>query len=196
MPAHSPAGNPSVADLVQRLQRGDAQAAALIHDRYVRQLCRFAEQHLSRKLAGRLDGEDIVQSVFRTFFRRSADGEFAIDTSGQLWRLLAQITRRKAQAAGRFHTARGRNVAAELLPNEPGLPEPVSAEADPAEAAALVDEVETLLRGLPPHFGQLLEARLQGRAVPEIACQMNVSRRTVQRGLRLLEQRLDRSAIR
>src|SRR4051812_45025103 len=93
----------AVADLVQRFRRGDEEAAALLFRRYALRLTRVAEQHLGRKLAGRLDGEDVVQSVFRTFFRRSAAGEFSIDGSGQLWRLLVQITLCKARAKARYH---------------------------------------------------------------------------------------------
>jgi RNA polymerase sigma-70 factor (ECF subfamily) len=103
-----------IAELFQRLQEGDPQAAARVFVRYSRQLRRLAEQHLSRQLAGRLDGEDIVQSVFRTFFRRSAQGEFHIDCSAQLWQLLVKITLRKAQAQGRSHTAERRSAGAEV----------------------------------------------------------------------------------
>jgi hypothetical protein len=90
-----------------RLGGADPAAAELVFARYAQRLVRVAEQHLSRKLAGRVDGEDVVQSVFRTFFRRSAAGEFRIDNSGQLWRLLVTITQRKAQTLGAPHHEAG-----------------------------------------------------------------------------------------
>ena len=68
-------------ELVQKCREGDKDAARCLFERYARQLTGLAEQHLSRKLARRMDGEDIVQSVFRTFFRRTAEGEFRIDNS-------------------------------------------------------------------------------------------------------------------
>ena len=37
----------------------------------------------------------MVQSAFRTFYRRNAQGEFHIDSSVDLWRLLETITRHK-----------------------------------------------------------------------------------------------------
>ena len=92
--------------LVERLRAGDARAAEALFARYARQLTRLAEQHLSRKLAGRVDGEDVVQSVFRTFFRRSAAGEFRLDASDQLWRLLLTITLRKVRAKCPGHSTR------------------------------------------------------------------------------------------
>src|SRR5262245_5479571 len=68
-----------VADWIRRWGAGDTRAAEQLFDRYARRLTHVAEQHLSRKLAAREGGEDVVQSVFRTFFRRSARGQFRLD---------------------------------------------------------------------------------------------------------------------
>jgi hypothetical protein len=54
------------------VQDGDSAAVEQLFERYAQRLARLADRNLSRKIAGRLDGEDVVQSVFRTFFRRSA----------------------------------------------------------------------------------------------------------------------------
>jgi RNA polymerase sigma-70 factor, ECF subfamily len=179
------------AELLQRLQAGDPQAAEQLFARYARRLTRLAEQHLSRKLAGRLDGEDVVQSVFRTFFRRGAEGEFTLDSSAQLWRLLVKITVLKARAKGRYHSADRRDAGAEH-PGDPDgwLPEALAREPGPEEAAILVDQVEALLRGLPPLHARVLECRLQGHNVSDVAEQLGVSRQTVHRVLNLLQQRL------
>jgi RNA polymerase sigma-70 factor (ECF subfamily) len=174
------------------LRGGDPRAAEEICARYAQSLTRLAEEQLSRKLAARLDGEDVVQSVFRTFFRRSAGGEFRIDSSAELWRLLVQITLRKARAYGRQHTAGVRNVAAEAPGGAALLAEAVAHEPGPAEAAALVDQIEALLRGLPALYCDLLQLRLEGHSVSDTAARLGVSRRTVHRGLRLLQERLTR----
>src|SRR4051812_21442790 len=152
----------STAGWVGRWQAGDGRAAAELFARYAQRLTRLGEQHLSRKLAGREDGEDLVQSVFRTFFRRCAGGEFQIDSSGQLWRLLVKITLLKARARGRYHTADKRDVGAEEK-DEGGawMLAAVSREPGPDEAAALVDQIEALLRGLPPLYCHILDLRLQ-----------------------------------
>jgi RNA polymerase sigma-70 factor (ECF subfamily) len=188
MDAESP-----IPELVEGLRRGNPQAAAAVFARYAQRLTCLAEQHLSRKLAARLDGADVVQSVFRTFFRRSAAGEFRIDNSDELWRLLVQITLQKARARSRNHTARVRDVAAE----EPGgaalVLQAATHEPGPEEAAVLVDQIEALLRGLPALYGDLLRLRLEGYSVSDTAERLGVSRRTVHRALRLLRQRLSGS---
>jgi RNA polymerase sigma-70 factor (ECF subfamily) len=185
----------SVGDLGRRLLACDAAAAEEVFARFSRGLIRVAEQHLSRKLAGRLDGEDVVQSVFRTFFRRCAAGELRIDGSAELWRLLVQITLRKARAKGRFHTAEKRDASAEQATGDAlGLLQALDRGPGPEEAAALVDQIEALLRGLPELYCHVLDRRLQGQGPTEIAAALGVSRMTIHRALNLLQQRLGASA--
>jgi RNA polymerase sigma-70 factor (ECF subfamily) len=184
----------SAAQLLSRWRAGDSQAAEMIFVRYAQRLCRLAEQRLSHRLAGRVDGDDVVQSVFRTFFRRSAAGEFRIASADQLWALLVQITLRKAQDQGRRHTADRRDVGLEMPAADRTSPETLARDPGPEEAAALLDQIEVLLRGLPDLHCHVLELRLQGHEVAAIASQLKVSRQTVYRVLHVLQQRLGRSA--
>jgi RNA polymerase sigma-70 factor (ECF subfamily) len=179
-----------IPDAVRRLQGGDPQSADALFALYAWRLTRVAERHLSDKLAGRIDGEDVVQSVFRTFFRRGAAGEFRVESSAQLWRLLLTITLRKVAAHGRHHTTQARDVAAEAGGDD-WLSAAIAREPGPEEAAVFVDQIETLLRGLPPLFCQILDLRLQGCGPTEVARRLDVSRMTVQRALSLLKQRLE-----
>jgi RNA polymerase sigma factor (sigma-70 family) len=180
-------------ELVERFRAGDPQAAAELFARYAQRLARLAEQHLSRPVARREGPEDVVQSVFRTFYRRAAAGEFRIDGSEELWRLLATLTLRKARAKARRHTAGPRDVRAEAA-GDAWLSDALAREPGPDEAAALVDQIDHLLRGLPELHAHVLDLRLQGHGVSEIADSLGFSRRTVQRALGLLRQRLDAGA--
>jgi hypothetical protein len=56
---------------------------------------------------------------------------------------------------------------------------------------ALLDELERLLRGLAPVFSEVLTRRLQGDSVADVAEGLRVSRQTVYRMLRVLQQRLE-----
>jgi RNA polymerase sigma-70 factor (ECF subfamily) len=179
---------PPITDLLPRLPAGDDQAIRAVFDHYSDRLVRLADRHLSRQLAGRVDGEDVVQSVFRTFFRPGTAGEFRLDSSGQLWQLLVKITVLKARAKARYHTADRRDAGAERAPADgfnPAAPEP-----GPEEAAILVDQIDALFRGLPPVYAQVLGLRLQGRTVTDAADELNLSRQTVHRALNLLQERL------
>src|SRR5262245_17230050 len=131
--------------LVHGLGVGDADACAELFARYAVRLARLAERHLSRGLAARADGEDVVQSVFRTFFRRHARGDSRIDTSAHLWRLLVTLTLRKVRTQARRHTAGVRDVSAEVRDAGPPLAAALSREPGPEEAALLADTVDALL---------------------------------------------------
>jgi RNA polymerase sigma factor (sigma-70 family) len=180
-------------DLLQGLRAGHPDAAEAVFAHYAQKLTRFAQQHLSAKLAARLDGSDVVQSVFRTFFRRSAEGEFKIDSTAQLWQLLVRITLLKVRAKARHHTAAVRDVRAEAAADgEAWLLEAATHEPGPLDALILVDQIETLLRGLPEQCCHVLDLRLQGCGSREIASQLDVSRQTVHRVLHLLQGRLER----
>jgi len=169
----------------------DPKLVEQLFTRYAERLARFADQHLSKRVAGRLDGEDVVQSVFRTFFRRYSRGELRVDSSAEVWRLLVRITLRKAQAKGRYHTAAPRDVGAELPGGDAPLTEALAREPGPEEAAMLVDEIETMLHGLPELHCRILDLRLQGHGAAEIAAQLGTSRMTVYRAITLLQQRLE-----
>jgi RNA polymerase sigma-70 factor, ECF subfamily len=180
--------------VVNPAERPDRWDPDEIFAHYAQRLSRVADRYLSRRLAGRLDGEDVVQSVFRTFFRRSSRGEFQIDSTAQLWRLLVKITVQKARAKGRHHAAGRRDVKAEVGGDAQGwLAEAAASEPGPSDAAAMMDQIDVMLRGLPPIYCGILDLRLQGCKAMEIARRLEISRQTVYRALTLLHQRLEGS---
>jgi RNA polymerase sigma-70 factor (ECF subfamily) len=178
----------AVSGLLPNLFAGDPAAAQAVFDRYSNQLVRLAEKHLSRRLAGRMDGEDVVQSVFRTFFRRGGEGEFQLDGTAQLWQLLVRITVMKARAKARHHTAGKRDATAEHAISDSY--DPAAVAPGPEDAVVLLDQIEALLRDLPPIYGQVLGLRLQGRNVTDVADELKLSRQTIHRALNLLQERL------
>jgi RNA polymerase sigma factor (sigma-70 family) len=181
----------SVVDWMRRWGAGDPRAAELLFVRYGERLTHVAEQHLSRKVAAREGGEDVVQSVFRTFFRRTAAGQFQIDTSAQVWRLLVKITLQKVRTHGRYHAAKKRSAAAEVRPEDDSwVAEALDRGPDPAAAAELVDLMEAMLEGMPPLYCRVLELRLQGMVPADVARELDISRNTVYRALELFKQRL------
>ncbi|MAG93581.1 MAG: hypothetical protein CMJ48_07510 [Planctomycetaceae bacterium] len=182
-------------DRVDSAALGDDGAARVLFERYAERLTSLAERHLSTRFAGRLDGEDIVQSVFRTFFSRSARGEFQIDSSASVWRLLVRITMRKVYGKVRHHRMAKRDVYAERRGTAPFRDREFSeTRPEPIEAVVLMEEIETLLEGLPEVHCSILALRLEGYTATEISGRLGISRRSVQRALSLLGERLSRRA--
>jgi RNA polymerase sigma factor (sigma-70 family) len=182
-------------DLLRRWQTGDQSAAEALFRRYFARLHGLVRARLSDKMAARLDADDVVQSAFRSFFTGARDGRYVLKHSGDLWRLLAAITMNKMRHAERRHAAGKRCVDLEQLPL------PLRAELDedlvwmahdptPEEAAILADEVQSLLRPLAPEQRRIVELRLQGYTLEEIAVEVRRSQRTVRRTMELVRERL------
>jgi RNA polymerase sigma-70 factor, ECF subfamily len=55
--------------LVRRYRTGDDEAATALYQRYATRLRALARKYCSPKYDGRFDADDVVQSVFRVFFR-------------------------------------------------------------------------------------------------------------------------------
>lgn len=182
----------SANELLKQCAEGDQAAAEVIHARYASQLCALAESRLSQRLQARVAPEDIVQSVFRSFFRRNGNGEFAVDHSGALWRLLVRITIDKVRKQVRKHRAEKRDVRCEadntddcqLFDHDVG----------PADTAAFVDELDLLMAQLSDMECRILQGELAGESLHDIAtalgCSLSTVRRTRQRIQHLLEERL------
>lgn len=174
--------------LCERLGSADSQAMRRVFVEYSEQLRRLASKNIHPALLRRFDGEDVVQSAFRTFFRRLQSGELTIKGTEHLWKLLATITLCKTRSHARRHTAECRDV---------GLEQAVVAEqqlgSGPASAddvLALWEEIDHVLKGLPAHTSAIVSERLAGKGKTEIARELGLTRQTVHRLIRLVEDRL------
>lgn len=185
------------ADLMMRWRDGDQQAARELFLRYAERLLALARSRLSAKLARHVDPEDVVQSAYRSFFVGARDGRYILERSGDLWRLLVAITVHKIHGQVERHTAGKRAIARELAPgDESGLfglqAVALAREPTPADAAALADTLEHVLGGLESRERRMVELRLQGYRLEEIAAELQRSERTVRRVLEQVKHELHR----
>jgi RNA polymerase sigma-70 factor (ECF subfamily) len=174
-----------LADVLTKQPGFEAELVA----RYSGRLLAFARRQLPARVRSRVDPEDVVQSVYRSFFRRLNEGLFAFQESHDVWRLLAAMTFRKAHNATKFHLRERRDVRRE----RPMLADPdfgPSAEAQPGlgDLDALVECLEELLNALPETRREILVRRLEGESVAEIARRLDCSRQTVYRVLEHVQE--------
>lgn len=180
------------AELLSQVRGGDERAADELFHRYLERLTRLARTRLSPRLAARTDPEDIVLSAWRSFFVGARAGRYALRRSGDLWRLLASIVMHKLYHAARRHAAGVRSVAAELPGSAAAALPDARREPTPEEALALADEVQAVMKQLDAFKRRVLELRLQGEPLAEIAADTGRSERTVRRTLAELRQMLAR----
>ncbi len=166
--------------LLLRCEQGDEGASQEIFERYLARLTALARSRLASRLARRTDPEDIVLSAYRSFFVGARDSRFVLQRSGDLWRLLVSITLHKLYRQVKKHSAESRDVQREEILLE-GFA--VSQEPTAEAAIALADELEAILKPLDPLLRRVLELRLQGQSLEEIAAITMRSERTVRRSL-------------
>lgn len=173
------------ARLLASYQGGDQPSAEAIFNRYCERLTRLARTRLSSRLASRTDPDDVVMSAWRSFFIGARDGRFSLQRSGDLWRLLVSITLHKLYRQARHHAADMRSVKTELCMEAVADPLQLAddREPNPAEAVALSDELESIFSQLDPFARRVLELRLQGDRLAEIALGTGRAERTVRRTL-------------
>src|SRR5262245_19261250 len=138
-------------NLAARLRAGDEEAAAEVFNRFAHRLIALARARLQSVLGTKEDPEDVVQSVYRSFFRRQREGRFQIDSWEDMWGILTVLTVRKCGRRITYFRAARRDVRREIrLPAEDPRDawEAVARDPTPSEAAVLTETLEELMRGL------------------------------------------------
>jgi len=174
----------SFAQFLARLHNQDDAAAQELFVRFAHQLIALALRHIDAGLRHKVDPEDVVQSVYKSFFVRYGDANnLDIVNWNSLWGLLTLITVRKCAERAAYHRAECRDAAREVSPPRQEEPapwlEPLGREPTPLEAAVLGETIEQLFAGLDEQERSVLELSLQGYTTREISDQLGRAERTV-----------------
>jgi RNA polymerase sigma-70 factor (ECF subfamily) len=175
---------PEEQTLLDLLRLGDADAARQVVDRYVDRLLLVASRRISQRLASRVDPEDVVQSVFRTFFKRLQEGQFVFSGQDDLCKLLVRITLHKTLRHIAFHKAAKRDPGLETEQGEhhrARLLALIDQEPTPEAKAAFLDQLDHFLNQLGPEQRSILEMRLQGYSNEEISQKLGIYDRKIRR---------------
>jgi RNA polymerase sigma-70 factor (ECF subfamily) len=161
-----------------------------LYRRYAERLLTLARARVGGDLAARLDPEDIVQSVFGSFFRAARRGYYEVPSGEDLWRLFLVIALNKIRAKGAFHRAARRAVGMTVGGDELERRLDVPIERDAATRTLLQVAIDEALDRLPPGHRQVVTLRAEGYEVAEIAGRTGRSKRTVERLLQAARQKL------
>lgn len=186
----APSGDaaPTDTSLLRRLRRGDEDAATRLYLRYERRLRGLAQKQMSKSLDRHVDPEDIVQSVFRCFFRGVHRGLYEVPDGEELWKLLLVIALNKIREKGAYFLADKRDVrrttlSPERLRSIPGPQEQALAELQLA--------IQEIFATLTASERSMVELRIEGHQVAEIASKTGRSKRMVERVLQQFRSTLD-----
>jgi len=167
----------SDASLLRQVRGGESEAATQLYLRYANRLRALAAAQTSKEVARRVDPEDIVQSVFRTFFRRVARGEYEVPPGDELWKLLLVIGLNKVRALAAFHKAARRDVR--QTESTDARDNVAATEED--DLRVLQMTIDELLVPLPAAHRDIITLRIAGHEVNEVASRTGRAKRTVER---------------
>jgi RNA polymerase sigma factor (sigma-70 family) len=172
------------------LRQGSQDAATQLYLRYVHRLRALTQAQCSAQLSREVDAEEIVQSIFGSFFRAASQGYYDVPAGEELWRLFLVIALNKIRAKGKYHRAAKRD--ARLTVRGEGIEDQAAVRGKKGEddLAFLQLSVNEALDMLPPQHKQMVTLRIEGYEVAEIAQQTGRSHRTVERILQQARQRL------
>lgn len=191
----------SVSQWIVNLQKGDANAAQRLWDRYFTALVEYARKRLNKSARLSADEEDVALSVFDSLCRGAQAGRFA-DLKGrdELWFLLLALTRRKIVDQHRHHFQQ--KSGGGVVEVESDIPREI-----PGGAFfcldSLLDELPSpdLLLQMDEEWQRLIHLlrddtlrrianwRIEGYSVDEIADKLGVLPRSVNRKLILIRSR-------
>ena len=175
---------PSDAALLALLQHGEQDAATALYKRYADRLLLLAGKRSSERLAVRVDAEDIVQSVFRTFFRRASVGHYELPEGEELWKLFLVIALNKIRKKADFHSAAKRDIGrTQTIGNQQLADVDTSSE-------VLRLTVQELIGAMPPEHRGIVSDRIQGYEIAEMAQRHSLSKRTIERILQSFRHQL------
>jgi DNA-directed RNA polymerase specialized sigma24 family protein len=184
----------SVTTWIGQTKDGDAAATEKLWARYFESLADYARRKLPPHLRQMVDEEDIALSAFNVLLQGFEKGGFEqVRQRDDLWKVLTLIAARKAQNHVKYETrqkrGKGRKRGDSAMINEPADQRAAKAEKlqDPAWLAEFADICRTVFDSLPnDSFRLIASLRLAGHSVKEIAEQMVVSTRTIERKLNII----------
>jgi RNA polymerase sigma-70 factor (ECF subfamily) len=189
------AADQSFVELMTRVRAGDQDATTQVFQRFAHRLLALARSRLDGLTRQKIDPDDVLQSVFRSFFTRLADDQWDLENWDNLWGLLAQITVRKCGHRVEYFRAARRDIQREVPAgpstdsSAPGL-DPAAADPTPSAVAMLAETVENLLGHLEARDRRIVELSLQGYTNVEIGNLVGCTERTVYRVLERVRRHL------
>ena len=176
--------------LLHRFRDGEQDAATQLYLRYSSRLQSWATRQTSSAFVTRFDEEDVVQSVFRTLFRRVAEGLYDVPPGEELWQLLLVVALNKIRRLATFHRAQKRSVDKTFGSDALETARFRNQSEDETSMRILRFVLDDLLSSLPDTHREIVRLRIDGHKTNEIAEQTGRSSRTVERVLKGFRQKL------
>ena len=192
----------NISHWIHMVKAGDSTAANRIWQHYFDRLVRSVRGRLYGQNRAVSDEEDIVLSVFDSFYNAAENGRFPdLFDRDDLWRLLLRMAARKVVDKRRrdLRQRRGGNVKLHSLDragDDENVMQAIGDEPSPEMALMMQESVEQLFSHLG--VGQLRDlagAKLEGYSNAELAQRFGCSERTIERRLHLIREKCQQELV-
>lgn len=188
----------NVSHWINLVKEGDSVAANRIWQHYYDRLVRHVRRRLSGQNRAVSDEEDVILSVFDSFYAAAKDGRFPnLSHRDDLWRLLLRMAARKVIDKRRHDQRQRRGGDVEIHSLDDGaFIEAIGNEPSPDMVLMMQESVEQFLSHLG--VGQLRDlavAKLEGYSNTEIAGRFECSERTIERRLHLIREKCQQELL-
>lgn len=173
----------SFVDLLQRAREGDQRAAEQLMRVYGPSVVRAVRRSLHHRMRPYFDSMDFVQEVWASVFAAPAE-KWTCQSTGQFIRLLTTMARNKIIDAARRRLGRRQEEVREIPLEQ--IPESDLRQVGPSPSQHLREQEEWIafLESQPPVYRRIFLMYREGSAPAQIAAELNISHRSVNRVLR------------
>lgn len=188
--------NTNVSHWIDLVKAGDPAAANRIWQHYFDRLVRSVRARLYGQNRAVSDEEDIVLSVFNSFYHAAENGRFPdLSDRDDLWRLLLRMSARKVVDKRRRdqRQRRGGSVKVHSLnqtSDNDSVIEAIGDEPSPEMVLMMQESVAEVFSRLGVgQLGEIAGGKLEGYSNAELAERFGCSERTIERRLHLIREK-------
>jgi len=188
-----PATELKFAELMEQVRLGSAEAVQQLLSHYGEPIYRAVRRRLHRKMRAQFDSHDFVQAVWASFFSKQ-DLLERFERPEQLQAFLQTVAGNKVVDECRKLLLRGKRDINRLHDNENSSTEndiaPVSRDPSPSQVAVAKEQATRMTDGQPSYYQRIVDMRLDGATLEEIAASTGFSERTIRRIVKRIRRRV------
>lgn len=194
--------DPNVSHWIEQVRQGDSLAANRVWQHYFDRLVRDVRRRLNGQNRAISDEEDIVLSVFDSFYSAVEKGRFPdLSDRDDLWKLLLRMAARKVISKKRRDRRQKRggevgHVSVDQSTDDESAIHVIGSEPSPEMVLMMQESVDKFFSHLG--VGQLRDlavAKLEGYSNAELAEQFDCSVRTIERRLHLIREKCQQELV-
>lgn len=174
--------------LMERFRRGDPEAGRELFERYGKAIQMVVRYRMDPRMRSQFDSLDFAQDVWASFFRDPA-GNYAFQTPQELMAFLTRVVHHKMIDAYRKRCRHSKKSGRTFLRSQSYVDKQPARQPTPSQVAIGEEEWRRLLKNQSPKIQRALEMLRDGYTRREIAEQLDLHPKKIQRLIKRLNDR-------